>query len=279
MKTRLLKTPIYVTAVLLIVVPFIYLVILSFMTRGETWGFELEFTLDNYKGLLDPLYIDVFVDSFKLAIISTVAIAIIGYPFGYFMAKLRSKWKARLMILLMIPFWISGLLRLYGWIIMFRSNGVLDKMLMKLSIIDEPLKLLYTYPAVVVGMVYALLPFMIFAVYQSAEKMDWNLPLAARDLGASRFKAFTSVTLPMTMPGLLSGVILSFIPSMGLFFIADILGGNKVVLVGNIISDLMTTGRNMPMAAAMSVVLLILTSLSLWIYKRVTKTTDLEGLF
>ena len=249
------------------------------MTRGETWGFELEFTLDNYKGLLDPLYIAVFIDSFKLAIISTAAIALIGYPFGYFMAKLRSKWKTRLMVLLMIPFWISGLLRLYGWIIMFRSNGVLDKILMKLSIIDEPLKLLYTYPAVVVGMVYALMPFMIFAVYQSAEKMDWNLPLAARDLGATRFKAFTSVSLPMTMPGLLSGVILSFIPSMGLFFIADILGGNKVVLVGNIISDLMTTGRNMPMAAAMSVVLLILTSLSLWIYKKVTKTTDLEGLF
>ena len=112
-----------------------------------------------------------------------------------------------------------------------------DKLLMGLGITDEPMRLLYTYPAVVVGMIYALLPFMIFAVYSSAEKLDWSLIEAARDLGASRIRAFFTVTLKLTLPGLLSGVILTFIPSMGLFFIADILGGNKVVLVGSLIQD------------------------------------------
>ena len=149
---------------------------------------------------------------------------------------------------------------------------------MALHLTQRPLKLLYTYPAVVVGMVYALLQFMILAVYSSAEKMDWSLVEAARDLGASPAQAFFTVTLKLTMPGLLSGVILTFIPSMGLFFIADILGGNKVVLVGSLIQDQLLQAHNWPFAAALSVVLMLLTSLMIGLYKRVTHTTRLEGL-
>ena len=182
----------------------------------------------------------------------------LGYPFGYFMAKLGPKWKKRTMLLLMIPFWTSSLIRLYGWIIIFRAGGVLDSVLMALHITSEPLKVLYTYPAVVVGMVYALLPFMIFAVYSSAEKLDFSLVEAARDLGASPMKAFLTVSLKLTLPGLLSGVVLTFVPSMGLFFIADLLGGNKVVLVGNLIQTQLMNAHNWPFAAALSVVLLVL---------------------
>ena len=145
---------------------------------------------------------------------------------------------------------------------------------MGLGLTDSPLKLLYTYPAVVVGMVYALLQFMILAVYSSAEKMDWSLVEAARDLGATPLKAFLTVTLKLTLPGLLSGVILTFI----LFFIADILGGNKVVLVGSLIQDQLMKAHNWPFAAALSVVLMILTSLMISLYKRVTHTTELEGI-
>ena len=217
-------------------------------------------------------------ESFKLALTSTLLICAIGYPFGYFMAKLPAQWKKRVMLLLMIPFWTSSLIRLYGWIIIFRANGTLDKLLMGLGLTDSPLKLLYTYPAVVVGMVYALLQFMILAVYSSAEKMDWSLVEAARDLGATPLKAFLTVTLKLTLPGLLSGVILTFIPSMGLFFIADILGGNKVVLVGTLIQDQVNKTHNLPFAAALSVVLMILTSLMISLYKRVTHTTELEGI-
>ena len=141
------------------------------------------------------------------------------------------------------------------------------------------MKLLYTYPAVVVGMVYSLLPFMILAVYSSAEKMDWTLVEASRDLGASSFKAFWTVTFRLTLPGLLSGIILTFIPSMGLFFIADILGGNKIVLVGSVIQEQLTKGRNQPFAAALSAILMILTTLLIRLYRKIAGTDKLEGIF
>ena len=148
---------------------------------------------------------------------------------------------------------------------------------MGLHITSEPLRLLYTYPAVVVGMVYALVQFMIFAVYSSAEKMDWSLVEAARDLGASPFTAFCTVTLKMTLPGLLSGVILTFIPSMGLF-IADILGGNTVVLVGSLIEDQLVKAHNTPFAAALSVVLMLMTTAMIAFYRKVSDVKELEGL-
>ena len=274
----MLLIPIYVFTLVFVFAPLIYMVVLSFMTRAEVWGFVPELTLENYRRMLEPLYLNTFVDSIKLALLSTGFIIIIGYPYGYFMAKLSAKWKARMMVLLMIPFWTSALIRLNGWIIVFRSNGVLDKILMGLHITEKPLKLLYSYPAVVVGMIYALLPFMILSVYSSAEKMEWGLVEAARDLGAGPVRAFFTITLPHTLPGLLSGVILTFIPSMGLFFIADILGGNKIVLVGNMIQEQMTKGRNMPFAAALSVVLLILTSLFIGLYRKIAHTGELEGI-
>ena len=149
---------------------------------------------------------------------------------------------------------------------------------MGLHITDKPLKLLYSYPAVVVGMVYSLLPFMILAVYSSAEKLDFSLVEASRDLGASSLKAFWTISLPLTLPGLLSGIVLTFIPSMGLFFIADILGGNKIVLVGSVIHEQLTKGRNQPFAAALSAVLMILTSLMIRLYKKLTGSAELEGL-
>lgn len=274
-----LLVPIYLFTLIFVFAPLVYMVILSFMGRAEVWGFVPEFTLDNYKRILEPLYLNTFADSFKLAFTSTAAIVLIGYPFGYFMARMSPKWKKRMMILLMIPFWTSSLIRLNGWIIVFRSNGVLDKILMALHITEKPLKLLYSYPAVLVGMIYALVPFMILSVYSSAEKMDWSLVEAARDLGAGRLQAFVSVTLVHTLPGLLSGIILTFIPSMGLFFIADILGGNKIVLVGSVIQEQLTKGRNLPFAAALSVVLLVLTSLFIGLYRRITHSGELEGIY
>lgn len=274
----LMLAPLYLFTLLFVAGPLVYMVVLSFQQRAEVWGVIHTFTLDNYKNILTPVYLQTFVESFKLALTSTALITLIGYPFGYFMAKLPAVWKKRMMLLIMIPFWTNSLIRLYGWIIIFRANGSLDKILMGLGLTDSPLKLLYTYPAVVVGMVYALLQFMILAVYSSAEKMDWSLVEAARDLGASPFRAFYTVTLKLTLPGLLSGIILTFIPSMGLFFIADILGGNKVVLVGSLIQEQLMKARNWPFAAALSVVLLALTSLFIWLYRKLSGAKDLEGL-
>jgi spermidine/putrescine transport system permease protein len=274
--------PLYLFTLVFILGPLVYMLILSFMRREGTLGVALEFTLRNYLRIGIPEYAATFVHSLRLALLSTVLVILFGYPFGYFMARLAPRWRGRVMLILIIPFWTSSLMRLYGWIIMFRSNGTLDRILMTLGITSSPLRLLYTYPAVVTGMIYVLLPFMIYSVFVSAEKMDWSLVEAARVLGASAPRAFLTVTLPLTMPGLFSGIVLSFIPSMGLFFIADILGGNKVVLVGNLIHEQLTRGHDWPFAAALSVVLMILTSCFIFLYRFLARLSggsgELEGL-
>ncbi len=276
-KMAWMAVPLYIFTIAFVVGPMIYMVAVSFATNSGGYGVEWTFTLDNYRQVLDPVYLQTFAQSFRLAISSTVLIALLGYPFGYLMARLSRKGRNRMMMIIMIPFWVNSLLRLYGWIIILQNNGVLNNILVGLGIIKEPLKLLYSYPAVLLGMVYVLLPFMILAVYSSAEKLDWSLVEASRDLGASRLQTFLSVTLRLTLPGLLSGVILTFIPSMGLFFIVDILGGNKIVLVGSLIQDQMTRGSNWPFAAVLAVILTLLTSLCIWLYTKITKTRELEG--
>jgi len=273
-----LLAPMYIFTILFVGLPILYMFLLSFLTRAEVWGVDFTFTLENYIRIFEPLYLNTFLDSLKLAAITTVLVFLLGYPYGYIMSRMNAVWKKRMMLLIMIPFWTSALIRLYGWIIVFRSNGVLDKLLMGIGITQKPLKLLYSYPAVVVGMIYALLPFMILAVYSSAEKLDYSLVEAAKDLGATSWKAFWTVSFKLTLPGVMSGVILTFVPSMGLFYIADILGGNKIVLVGSVIQEQMTKGRNQPFAAALSAVLLILTMILIRIYKKFTGTSELEGL-
>lgn len=271
-----LLLPLYLLVFFLIVGPMIYIIFLSFMTQSQSFGVDMIFTLKNYADIFSPFYLTVFYQSFQLALISVLVIILLGYPFGYMMARLKRKHKKVMLFLLMLPFWTSGLIRLYGWVITFRSNGILDQILMTLHLTDEPLKLLYSYPSVVLGMVYALLPFMILSVYSSVEKMNWSLVEAAKDLGASRLRAFWDITFKTTISGLLSGIVLTFIPSMGLFFIAEILGGNKIVLVGNVIQDLLSRGSNQPLAAAISVVLMLLTGLTLVLYRLVSRTKKLE---
>lgn len=271
--------PLYFFTLCFVLGPLLYMIALSFATRGDGSSVVWNFTLDNYRKIGEPVYLQSFVQSFQLAFTSTGLIILLGYPFGYYMAKLSPKWKKRMMLLIMVPFWISSLIRMYGWIIILQAKGVLNRILMKLGILEEPLKILYSYPAVVIGMIYALLPFLVLAVYSSAEKMDWSLLEAARDLGANGIQAFFTITFKLTLPGLLTGIILTFIPSMGLFFIADILGGNKIVLVGSVIQDQLTRGSNWPFAAALAVVLMVLTSLMILVYRKVTHVKDLEGLF
>jgi len=271
--------PLYVFTLLFVLGPVLYMVAVSFAHNTDGSGFQWAFTFENFTKMLDPVYLQCFAQSFQLALSTTVLSVLIGYPFGYFMGKLSPRGRRVMMFLIMVPFWTSSLIRLYGWLILLQARGVFNNFLMALGIIGEPLKILYTYPAVLIGMIYALLPFMILAVYNSVEKMDWTLVEAARDLGASRVRAFFTVTLKLTLPGLMSGIILTFVPSMGLFFIADILGGNKIVLVGSLIQDQMTRGSNQPFAAALALILAVMTGLLLWLYRRVTHTSELEGMF
>lgn len=271
--------PLYAFTLLFVLGPALYMVAISFAQNSAGTGFRWAFTLDNFAKMLDGVYLRCFRESFRLALSTTALSVLLGYPFGYFMGRLSPKGKRLMMFLIMVPFWTSSLIRLYGWLIILQVKGLFNGVLLRLGFIDEPLKILYTYPAVLIGMVYALLPFMILAVYTSVEKMDWTLVEAARDLGASRVKAFFTVTLRLTLPGLMSGVILTFVPSMGLFFIADILGGNKIVLVGSLIQDQMTRGSNQPFAAALALVLAVMTTLMLWLYRKLTGASELEGMF
>ena len=271
--------PLYLFTLLFILGPLVYMFVLSFATRNRDFGIVWGFSLENFIKMFDPIYVNSYIQSFKVAFSTTSLVALIGYPFGYIMAKMSKRGQRILMLLIMIPFWTSSLIRIYGWIIILQAKGIVNTILLGLGIISEPLKILYSYPAVLIGMVYALLPFMILSVYSSVEKMDWSLVEAAKDLGASPFHAFMTITLKLTLPGLLSGVILTFIPSMGLFFISDILGGNKIVLVGSLIQDQLTRSGNWPFAAALSLVLMIFTSLMIYIYRSVTHVKDLEGVF
>ena len=270
--------PLYAFTLVFVLGPALYLVAISFAENTAGTGFRWTFTLDNFTKMLDGVYLRCFRESFQLALSTTVLNVLIGYPFGYYMGRLGAKGKRLMMFLIMVPFWTSSLIRLYGWIIILQVKGILNDILLRLGVIEYPLKILYSYPAVLIGMVYALLPFMILAVYASVEKMDWTLVEAARDLGASRLKAFFTITLRLTLPGLMSGVVLTFVPSMGLFFIADILGGNKIVLVGSLIQDQMTRGGNQPFAAALALVLAAMTTMMLWLYRRLTGTSELEGM-
>lgn len=273
----LASLPLVIFTIVFVLGPMVYMVILSFLTRAESWGVVAEFTFENYADILEPVYLESAVQSLKLAFTTTIIVCAVGYPFGYFMAKLPEARRRLCVMLVMVPFWTSSLIRLYGWMIILRANGPLDSALMALGITDAPLKLLYTYPAVLAGMVYALLPFMILSVYSSVEKMDWSLVEAARDLGAGAVRAFLTVTLKLTLPGLMTGIILTFVPSMGLFFIADILGGNKVVLIGTVIQEQLMKVHNWPFAAALSVILMAMTSAMIILYRKVTGSKELEG--
>ena len=270
--------PLYIFTIIFVAGPLIYMAALSFAKANEGYGVTWAFTLDNYRKILEPVYLNTFVQSFRLALTSTAFICLTGYPFGYFMARLTKGRKKKAMLFLMLPFWVNSLIRLYGWIIILQKKGLLNALLQKLHLIEKPLKILYSYPAIVIGMIYVLFPFMALSVYSSAEKLDWTLVEASRDLGASKTKAFWTVCFPLTLPGLLSGIILTFIPSMGLFFIADILGGNKIVLVGSLIQEQMTRGSNWPFAAALAVILMVLTTLMIMLYRRVTNMKELEGI-
>lgn len=270
MKNKLLLAPIVLFAVLFVILPLIYVIGMSFMQKDNLWGVKYIFTLENYRQIFTPVYMKTFITSFAMAGMTTLYTIIIGYPFGYIMAKQSPKKRSVLMLMLVVPFWTNSLVRIYGWIILLKGGGVLSRALQSLHIMSSPLSILYTPYAVVIGMVYALLPFMILAVYSSCLKLDSTLTDASRDLGADRIRSFFDITLRLTAPGLFSGITLVFVPSIGLFFISDLLGGGKIMLLGNVIENQLTTSRNMPFGAALSVIMIIMTFIALWACRRLS---------
>ncbi len=268
--------PLLLFCLLFVILPVLYVVILSFLVKDVTWGVRQEFTLENYKKIFDPVYLKTFAASLKIAFWTTLLSGLIGYPFGYLAARLPARRKKLLLFFLAVPFWTNGLIRIYGWMTLLRSNGIISKLLVSVGL--KPLEILYTTPAVVIGTVYALFPMMALAVYSSAQKLDFSLLEAAQDLGAGRWKSFFTISFPLTLPGLLSGFVFVFVPSVGLFFISDLLGGGKIMLVGNLIAAQLSRSRNLPFGAALSVVLMLLMLLIIALYRKISGTKDLEGL-
>ena len=267
-RRALLALPMQLWTIAFIGLALLYIVGLSLLGRGEALTVTDEITLDNYARLLDEKYLRVMGLSLRLAGLTTLISLLLGYPFAYFMARLSTRARTILMVLVIAPFWTNALIRIYGWKILLYANGPINQALLALGLIQKPLKLLYSQGAVLVGMVYAMIPFVILPVYTGIERMDWSAVEAARDLGATPLRAFITTTLPMTLPSLLAACVLTFLPSVGLIFISDILGGANTVLWGNLVHDELLKSRDLPFAAALSAVLLGLTALVIAVYRR-----------
>jgi len=257
--------------VLFVMIPNIMIIGTSFLTRDEANLIEMTFTLDNYIRLADPLYFKVLMHSFYMAIIATILCLIIGYPFAYIVAKMPEKWRPFMLFLVIVPFWTNSLIRTYGLKIVLGTQGVLNKSLLALDIIDKPLRIMYTETAVMIGLVYILLPFMILPLYSAIEKLDDTYLEAAKDLGANKLQTLLKVVLPLTMPGIIGGCLLVLLPALGMFYISDLLGGAKNLLIGNVIKSQVLNARDWPFGAATSIALTVAMAIMLYAYYRAGK--------
>jgi len=234
----------------------------------EGWWPQISINLGNFTRIFtDNIYMRAAMASVKIAAISTLITLLISYPLAYGIAACKQGWRSFLMFLVIIPFWSSMLIRVYAWIILLRTDGLINKFLRWLGVIDAPLRLLYTETAVYIGIVYTYLPFMVLPIYASLVAADRSLIEAARDLGCSRIAAFWRVTVPLSWPGVMAGCALVFIPAMGEFVIPDRLGGPNVNVIGRSIWVAFFDERNWPMAAAATVVLLALLLIPLSLYQ------------
>lgn len=267
-------TPISLWMYLLVAIPFIYIIIISFMNKGTYGGVTPGFTVNNYLSILNPLYIYTFLKSIGMSVAVTFICLVIAYPFTYFIAKKTPVQKTVFMSMVMIPFCVSMIIRLFLWVNILRSEGIINNFLISLGLIKEPLKLVYNPVGAMIGLVYMLLPFMILPLYSSIEKLDKSLIEAANDLGAKPVKSFLKITLPLTKPGIFAGCVMVFIPSMGLYFITDLMGGSKTLVIGNLIKNQFITARNWPLGAAMSVILMLITLALLKGYQKAGGSMD-----
>ena len=258
---------------LFVLVPNVLVFVISFLTENRQSQYFVDFaiSLSAYQALFNDTYATVLWNSLYMAGIATFFCLIIGYPFAFITAKLPAKVRPILLFLVVLPFWTNSLIRIYGIKIFLGVKGLLNEALLWLGIINEPLRLLNSELAIIIGLVYILLPFMILPLYSSIEKIDGRLLEAAKDLGANAFQRFIRVTIPLTMPGIVSGCLLVLLPAMGMFYVADLLGGGKTPLVGNIIKSLFLNTNQFALGSAVSIALTILMALMLYVYYRANK--------
>lgn len=248
-----------------------------FFNQGENGGFSIYTTFDNFLYLFqDSLYFVTYLNSVKLAFIATVFALLIGYPIAYGIARSPQPTRNILLLLVVIPFWISFLLRVYSWMGILKTNGLINGFLLWLGLIDQPLELLYTDTAVYIGMVYSYLPYMILPLYANLVKLDIRLLEAASDLGAKRWQGFLDVTLPLSIPGIIAGCLLVFIPAIGEYVIPALLGGADTLMIGRVLFDEFFLNRDWPVASAVAIVLLLLLVLPI-VYFQKRQAQDNSG--
>jgi spermidine/putrescine transport system permease protein len=265
----LLLAPLVLWALAFVIAPALIMLVYSFATRGTLGGVVLGFTLENYAGVLDPVYMQIVIRSIVYALITTVLCLAMGYPVAYLIGRSDERWRNALLMAVMVPFWTSFLIRTYAWVTILKSQGLLNSLALQFQLISEPFEMLYTPGAVVLGLVYTFLPFMILPIYTSVEKLDGALVEAALDLGAGPLRAFQRVIVPLTTPGIAAGVLLVFIPSLGIYAVNDILGGGRVDMIGNIIENQFKgNARNWPFGAALGTTLLVSFALIYWFVNR-----------
>ena len=264
----LFTTPVVIYSILLILFPLIYIFVISFFQSDSYGGMIYSWTLNNYIQLFDLVYIKIFIQSINIAFVVTLICILITYPFVLAISHKSKIVQKVLMTLVMVPFLTNSLIRMYGWIVLLRKSGVINKLLFSLNLINSPLELMFNNFGIIIGMVYTLLPFMILPLYNSVVSIDKSLLEVASDLGASKTKTFFKVILPQTKSALFNGSLMVFTPALGYFFIVDVLGGGKIMILGNLIRNQFLTARNWPFGAAISVFLLLITLLVIAIYRK-----------
>ena len=272
----------YIWLLLLFLLPFIYVLKISFaetiyarppysslLIWGDSWLPSIKASFDNYLFLFsDSLYIKAYLSSLKIAFISTILTLIIGYSIAYSVARAPTRWRGILLMLVILPFWTSFLIRVYAWIGILKTEGLLNLALMSIGIIEKPLMIMNTDLAVYIGIIYSYLPFMILPLYANLEKMDMSLLEAAADLGCKPFKAFWTVTIPLSIPGIMAGCFLVFIPVMGEFVIPDLLGGSETLMIGKVLWTEFFYNRDWPVASAVAILLLAILVVPIMLYQR-----------
>lgn len=254
----LLAAPLMLWLFALVVLPNLILVGYAFCDRDDLGQVVPRFSLEAFARLADATYLRILVRSLWLSAAATAVCLAVGYPVGFFLGRAPAKWQSKLLLLVMIPFWTSFLIRTYAWMILLRSEGLFNTLLQVTHLASAPVDMLYTETAVLLGIVYAYLPFTILPIYSSAEKLDTALVEASSNLGARPWQTFVHVVLPLTRPGIVAGALFVFIPSIGMFAIPDLMGGGRVPLAGNVIQSQFGQARNWPFGAAIGTVLLVL---------------------
>jgi spermidine/putrescine transport system permease protein len=259
--------PTWLAMALLFAAPLAIVLAYSLLTRGVYGGVEHPWTAESYGRLIDPLYLVILLRSFIMALVATALCLVFAFPAALFISRAH-RHKNLYLQLVMLPFWTSFLVRTYAWLFLLRDTGLINTALHALGIIHEPLQMLYTNGAVLLGLVYGYLPFMVLPIYAILERLDPSLTEAAADLGARPWRTVFSVIVPLSKPGIIAGCVLVFIPCLGAYLTPDLLGGGRTVLVGNLVQNQFTTARDWPFGSAVSIVLMVLVTALVWVFLR-----------